>query len=82
MCSAAAINYPGCSASGPFQRILQAKMSIHYCVAATLARRTIAESNHRLLDLDPEIARLMRTTNLRRKILSLRNRIRAPRDRK
>ena len=62
-CSAAAINYPGCNAAGPFQRILQAKMSIHFCVAATLARRSIEEGNYRLLD-DPEITRLIRVTKL------------------
>jgi 2-methylcitrate dehydratase PrpD len=62
-CSAAAINYPGCIASGPFQRVLQAKMSIYFCVAATLARRSITESNYRRLD-DPEIARLIGVTNL------------------
>jgi 2-methylcitrate dehydratase PrpD len=62
-CSAAAINYPGCNASGPFQRVLQAKMSIHFCVAATLARRSIEESNYRFLD-DPEIARLTSVTEL------------------
>jgi len=62
-CSAAALNYPGCNAPGPFQRILQAKMSIQFCVAATMARRSIEESNYRLLD-DPEIARLTRITRL------------------
>jgi 2-methylcitrate dehydratase PrpD len=62
-CSAAALNYPGCNAPGPFQRILQAKMSIHFCVAATLARRSIQESNYRVLD-DPEIARLIGVTTL------------------
>ena len=62
-CSAAAINYPGCNAPGPFQRVLQAKMSIHFCVAATLARRSIEESNYRLLN-DPEIARLISVTKL------------------
>ena len=36
--SAAAVGYPGCDYAGPFERILQAKMSIQYCVAATLAR--------------------------------------------
>jgi 2-methylcitrate dehydratase PrpD len=63
MCSAAAMNYPGCNAPGPFQRILQAKMSIHFCVAATLARRSIEESNYRLLN-DPEITRLISVTKL------------------
>jgi len=56
-CSAAALNYPGCNVSGPFERILQAKMSIPFCVAATLVRGSIEESNYRLLD-DPEIGRL------------------------
>src|SRR5277367_165557 len=36
--SAAAVGYPGCDYAGPFERILQAKMSIQYCVAATLGR--------------------------------------------
>jgi 2-methylcitrate dehydratase PrpD len=62
-CSAAAINYPGCDAMGPFARVLQAKMSIPFCVAGTLARRSIEESNYRLLD-DPEIARLVSITKL------------------
>ena len=62
-CTAAAIDYPGCNAAGPFQRVLQAKMSIHFCVAATLARRSIEESNYRLLE-DPEIARLISVTKL------------------
>jgi 2-methylcitrate dehydratase PrpD len=55
--SAAAKNYPGCDFAGPFERILQAKMSIQYCVAATLARGAIEEANyHRLTE--PEITRL------------------------
>ncbi len=62
-CSAAAINYPGCNAAGPFQRVLQAKMSIRFCVAATLSRRTIEENNYRQL-ADPEIARLVSVTEL------------------
>jgi 2-methylcitrate dehydratase PrpD len=63
MCSAAAIHYPGCNAAGPFQRVLQAKMSIRFCVAATLTRRSIDESNYRQL-ADPEIARLVNITQL------------------
>ena len=55
--SAAAVEYPGCNFAGPFDRILQAKMSIQYCVAATLVRRVIEETNYRRLD-DPEIVRL------------------------
>ena len=61
--SEAAVKYPGCDYPGPFERILQAKMSIQYCVAATLARRVIEESNYHLLD-DPEINRLASITKL------------------
>ncbi len=61
--SAAAVGYPGCDYAGPFERILQAKMSIQYCVAATLGRGVIAESNYRLLD-DPEVSRLVSITKL------------------
>jgi len=61
--SAAAVQYPGCDYAGPFERILQAKMSIQYCVAATLARCVIEESNYHLLD-DPEINRLASMTRL------------------
>jgi 2-methylcitrate dehydratase PrpD len=55
--SEAAIKYPGCDFVGAFDRILQAKMSIQYCVAATLARGAIEESNYHQLD-DTEINRL------------------------
>jgi 2-methylcitrate dehydratase PrpD len=61
--SEAAVKYPGCDYSGPFERTLQAKMSIQYCVASTLARGAIEESNYRQLD-DPEIARLASITQL------------------
>jgi len=61
--SAAAVAYPGCNFAGPFQRILQAKMSIQFCVAATLAQGRIAESNYRLLD-DPEVTRLAHAITL------------------
>jgi 2-methylcitrate dehydratase PrpD len=56
--SAAALNYPGCNATGPFERVLQAKMSIQYCVVATLLRGAIEEANYRLL-ADPEVKRLI-----------------------
>ena len=36
----AAALYPGCDVSGPFEHVLQAKMSIHYNVAAALATAT------------------------------------------
>ena len=61
--TAAAIAYPGCNHPGPFLKTLQAKMSIHYCVAATLLRGEIAEANYRMLD-HPEIARLASATVL------------------
>jgi len=61
--SSAAVNYPGCDFTGPFTRILEAKMSIQYCVAATLARGVIEESNYHSLD-DPEINRLAGITEL------------------
>jgi 2-methylcitrate dehydratase PrpD len=62
-CTAAALNYPGCNAHGPFTRVLQAKMSIRYCVAAALRNSSSAESNFRALN-DPEIARLVAATTL------------------
>jgi 2-methylcitrate dehydratase PrpD len=62
-CSAAAVAYPGCDYAGPFVRVLQAKMSIHYCVAATLAQGKIAESNYHLLN-DPEVMRLISVMTL------------------
>jgi 2-methylcitrate dehydratase PrpD len=61
--SAAALGYPGCNATGPFERILQAKMSIQYCVAATLVRGAIEEANYRLLK-DPDVLRLIGVTRL------------------
>ena len=50
-------------AGGPFQRVLQAKMSIRFCVSATLTRKSIEENNYRQL-ADPEIARLVSVTKL------------------
>ena len=61
--SAAAAGYPGCDFAGPFERILQAKMSIQYCVAATLRRGAIEEENYHLLT-DPEVVRLASITTL------------------
>jgi 2-methylcitrate dehydratase PrpD len=62
-CSAAAVAYPGCNYAGPYDRILQAKMSIQYCVAATLAQGKLAESNYHLLN-DPEVLRLAQAITL------------------
>ena len=42
----AAALYPGCDASGPFEHVLQAKMSIQYNVAAALAHGNFAERNY------------------------------------
>jgi 2-methylcitrate dehydratase PrpD len=61
--SAAALGYPGCNATGPFERVLQAKMSIQYCVAATLVTGKIEESNYRLLK-NAEVLRLIGITTL------------------
>lgn len=61
--TAAAVAYPGCNASGPFDRALQAKMSIAFGVAATLARGEVAEANYAALH-DAEITRLMSATTL------------------
>jgi 2-methylcitrate dehydratase PrpD len=61
--TSAAMAYPGCDHTGPFVKTLQAKMSIQYCVAATLYRGEIAEANYRMLE-HPEIARLAEMTAL------------------
>lgn len=42
----AAALYPGCDRPGPFTHILQAKMSIHYNVAAALATGGFAEESY------------------------------------
>jgi 2-methylcitrate dehydratase PrpD len=42
----AAALYPGCDANGPFEHVLQAKMSIQYNVAAALAHGDFAERNY------------------------------------
>ncbi len=42
----AAALYPGCDVSGPFEHILQAKMSIQYNVAAALMHADFAERNY------------------------------------
>ena len=58
-CTAAAAAYPGCDYTGPFEKTLQAKMSIQFCVGAALTRGVIEEANYRTLD-HPEINRLAR----------------------
>lgn len=49
--------YPGCDYTGPFGRILQAKMSIQFGVAAALVHGGVSEENYRRLD-DPAIMRI------------------------
>ncbi|TGD64774.1 MmgE/PrpD family protein [Tabrizicola sp. WMC-M-20] len=60
----AALRYPGCDATGPFRTPLQAKMSIPFGVAATLARGVIAEANYADA-ANPEILRLIAATTMR-----------------
>jgi 2-methylcitrate dehydratase PrpD len=55
---AAAARYPGCDFAGPFERALQAKMSIQFGVAAALRHRAVAEENYRHLG-DEGILRLI-----------------------
>lgn len=61
--SDAARRYPGCDFTGPFERGLQAKMSIQYGVAATLAQRRLGEANYKRLD-DAETLRLVAACSL------------------
>lgn len=42
----AAAHYPGCNATGPFEHVLQAKMSIQYNVAAALLTRRFDEASY------------------------------------
>ncbi len=60
----AAIAYPGCNWAGPFERALQAKMSIQFSVAATLSRSVIEDDNYSGLK-DEHILRLARMIELR-----------------
>jgi 2-methylcitrate dehydratase PrpD len=50
--SRAAKAYPGCDYSGPFARVLQAKMSIQYAVASALLHGSVDETSYLKLD-DP-----------------------------
>ncbi|GMO44890.1 MmgE/PrpD family protein [Bradyrhizobium sp. TM233] len=59
-----AIRYPGCDSMGPYRNALQAKMSIPFSVAATLARGEIEEENYAELD-DADIIRLVAVTDLK-----------------
>jgi 2-methylcitrate dehydratase PrpD len=55
--SRAAKAYPGCDYAGPFARVLQAKMSIHYAVASALSRAAVDETSYLELD-DPALLAL------------------------
>ena len=55
--SRAAKAYPGCDYAGPFARVLQAKMSIHFAVASALLRGAVDEASYRRLD-DPALLAL------------------------
>jgi len=59
----AAMRYPGCDHAGPFATPLQAKMSIQFGVAATIARGGIGEANFAAPDA-PDIGRLLSLTHL------------------
>lgn len=50
--------YPGCDHSGPYQNVLQAKMSIQFSVAAAIATGEIAETNYTQRDA-PDITHLI-----------------------
>ncbi len=50
--------YPGCNHQGPFDHILQAKMSIQYNVAGALLHGSVSEDNFRQLD-DPTLHRII-----------------------
>ena len=55
--------YPGCDFSGPFENILQAKMSIQFNVSAALLNRGVTENNFSALN-DVELMRLLSLTTL------------------
>jgi 2-methylcitrate dehydratase PrpD len=59
----AAALYPGCDVSGPFEHILQAKMSIQYNVAAALAHGDYAERNYVPLE-NPEVQALAKRVSV------------------
>jgi 2-methylcitrate dehydratase PrpD len=60
----AAVRYPGCDFQGPFERALQAKMSIQYGVASALVHGRLGEANYQELD-DPEVLRIVHASELR-----------------
>jgi 2-methylcitrate dehydratase PrpD len=61
--SDAAVRYPGCDFAGPFERPLQAKMSIQFGVAAALANAALEEVNYGIPE-SAGIRRLVAATTL------------------
>jgi 2-methylcitrate dehydratase PrpD len=61
--SDAAIRYPGCDSRGPFVRVLQAKMSIPFCVAVALVDGAVSEASFAALDR-PEPLRVVAATTM------------------
>jgi 2-methylcitrate dehydratase PrpD len=59
----AGANYPGCDFRGPYEHVLQAKMSIQYNVVAALMTGGVTEANFELLQ-DPRLHRLLDKTRL------------------
>ena len=59
----AAAAYPGCDAVGPFEHVLQAKMSIHHNVATALVTGGFDEAHYRPGE-SSEIARIAAATRL------------------
>ena len=59
-----AIAYPGCDYTGPYRNLLQAKMSIQFVVAATLAARRLDDAALRDFSEGGEAARLARRVRL------------------
>lgn len=60
----AAIEYPGCDHAGPYASLLQAKMSIQFVVAATLAARRLDDAALRDFSSGGEAARLAKHVRL------------------
>jgi 2-methylcitrate dehydratase PrpD len=59
----AAALYPGCDVSGPFEHVLQAKMSIHYNVAAALRYGDFEERNY-VPQQNPEVLTIATRTRI------------------
>lgn len=59
----AALLYPGCDHAGPYLNVLQAKMSIQYGVAASIAAKNLSEANYARIG-DAEIEQLIELVHL------------------